>query len=138
MQEVAKPVLKAQQFLLLPYETKAVLSQRSGSDAAKYWKSWAVWTKKLQEAGILRGGGALQNPETARTIRQSPEQRPQAKNGSFAAGSAQISGYLVLEVSSLEEAERWSQDCPAVTGGGAVEIRPMVPMMAGDMAGTKE
>jgi hypothetical protein len=120
---------KPQQFLLLPYETPEVLAQRQGTNAGAYWKSWADWTSNLQKAGVIDAGGALQNPETAKTLRAGGPRK-----GSFTRQPEQMSGFLVLRVATLEDAEKWARDCPAVKNGGVVEIRPMVPMMAGAMA----
>ena len=123
---------KPQQYMILPYETKAEIAERTGANPKAYWGKWADFGKKLAEAGVLAGGSALQNPSAARTVRLK-DGKPQIRDGAYGDAKEQLSGYFTIQTDSMEEAVRWASQRPAVVNGGAVEVRPTVPQMASDM-----
>jgi hypothetical protein len=118
--------------MLLPYESKTQIAFRKGSQSKAYWGAWAAYGEKLADAGVLAGGSALELPADARTVR-SQGGTSRISTGSYAATKDQLTGYLILRVKTMAEAQRWEAACPAVQNGEAVEIRPTVAQMAEEM-----
>ena len=72
-------------------------------------------------ASKLRGGGKLQAPETATTVRLEGGE-PVITDGPFVEGKEVVSGYAEIEVADLDEALRMVRTWP---GCPVVEIRPL-------------
>lgn len=102
----------AETFTLLIYESPAELRLRNvGGDAgAAYWGAYAAFGQSLVEAGVMRGGAALDVPAKPTGVT--------------------LGGYFTIEAATRADAERLAAKAPAVTRGGRVELRGNVPMMA--------
>ncbi|MGI9026741.1 MAG: hypothetical protein ACR2GP_14400 [Burkholderiaceae bacterium] len=49
-------------YTIMIYETPADFATRNDPDAGKraaYWSEWPIYTKALQDAGVMRGGAGL-------------------------------------------------------------------------------
>jgi hypothetical protein len=73
-------------------------------------------------AGQIRGGNKLQDPETATTVRLDRGE-PVITDGPFLEGKEVVSGYTEIEVADLDEALRMVKTWP---GCPIIEIRPLV------------
>lgn len=100
-------------YTLLVFESPDALAARADTGVAghQYWSDYASFGQRLAEAGVLRGGAALQ-PEPQLSLKQ-----------------AVLGGYFVIEVADRASAERWAADAPA---GGKVLVTQSVdsPAMA--------
>ena len=80
-----------------------------------------AFTKELQASGAYRGGEALVQVASARTVRTRAG-RTTVTDGPFAETKEQLGGFFLIDVPTLEEAERWAARIPAA-GTGAIEVR---------------
>lgn len=112
-------------FAFLLYETPEAFARRTSDESEAHLGAWGAYFNALQEAGVFAGhGSALQIPETAKTVRQSGDQR-NVQDGPYADTKEQLGGIFLLEAASLDEALNWAARCPACSTGGAVEVRPV-------------
>ncbi|GAC1417164.1 MAG: hypothetical protein NVSMB5_07740 [Candidatus Velthaea sp.] len=115
-------------YMLAIYESAADFANREGSGSERYWAGWAAFSKALDEAGVVRGGAPLRGPESATVVRVGPH-GPIVHDGPYADTKEQLGGYLFVATPSLDDALDWAARCPA-TFGGAVEVRPVLPIAA--------
>ena len=105
------PLAQAESYSLLIYETPAVLAERDQpAKASAYWQAYDHYAGALMQAGVLRGGTALEP-------------------GSEVA-AATLSGYFVLDVPTRAEAERWAAQAPARVSRVEVRAHRANPHMA--------
>lgn len=95
---------------LSPQEIQEVMSQTT------------AWFDRLGEAGLIVGGQPLENQ--GRIVRGTASK---VSDGPFVEAKETIGGYLLLAVSSLDEAVTIAQDCPMLAYGLTVEVRPIAP-----------
>ncbi len=91
----------------------------------EYMAAWTQYTQDLAEAGVLRGGEALQGAETATTVRHAGDGTTSLVDGPFAELKEHLGGYYEIDVDTLDEALEWARRLPV--GEGAVEVRPIFP-----------
>ncbi|MEM9191070.1 MAG: YciI family protein [Myxococcota bacterium] len=114
------------QYALLIYETEADLEIRRDPEAhVPVAAAYKAFTDALAKAGAMRGGEALDLPETATTLVAAPS-KPLVQDGPFADTKEKLGGIIVIEAANLDEAMKWAEQCPAAQKG-KVEIRPVVP-----------
>lgn len=81
--------------------------------------------KALNETPGVTPGVRMQPPETATTVRVA-DGRTLTTDGPFAELKEAIGGYLFFEADDLDAAIELAARIPAASGGGAVEVRPLV------------
>jgi hypothetical protein len=81
------------------------------------------------EAGVIRGGEALQSSDTATTIRVRDGHRL-TTDGPFAETREQLGGFYVLDCADLDEAIAWASRIPGASIG-TVELRPIIEIVRG-------
>jgi len=81
------------------------------------------------EAGVIRGGEALQSSDTATTIRVRDGQRL-TTDGPFAETREQLGGFYLLDCADLDEAIAWASRIPGASLG-TVELRPIIEIARG-------
>ena len=81
-------------------------------------------------AAVLRGGNALYPTTTATTVRL-----PGGKGGDvvttdgpYGETKDALTGFYILECDDLDQAVATAAQIPAAGTGGAVEVRPIIPM----------
>ncbi|HEY9349917.1 MAG TPA: YciI family protein [Acidothermales bacterium] len=74
----------------------------------------------------ILGGEALDQTRTATTLRFEDGKDTLVTDGPFAEVAENLGGYYVIECKDLDEALEVGKRMP-MTGGGSVEIRPVVP-----------
>ena len=94
-------------------------------------ESWAIYTKSLVDAGILRGGDPLAGTTSATTVRVRDGRRLMT-DGPFAETKEVLGGYYLLECDDLDTALDAAARCPGAVYG-SVEVRPLQNLPA-DMA----
>jgi hypothetical protein len=75
-------------------------------------------------AGVT-GGGQLQPPETATTVRVQ-DGKALTTDGPFVETKEALGGYYLLEADDLDAAIELAARIPAARLGGAIEVRPLV------------
>lgn len=82
---------------------------------------WMAWFDQLTKQGKalagnpLKGEGRMVSGKNGRVIADGP----------FAESKEAIGGYFLLKVSSLDEAVAIAQQCPGLSYGAVVEVRPV-------------
>ena len=109
--------------MLLAYETPGdfALRQAEKKTYDAYMGEWFAYSEALTKAGVIRGGAALKEPETATTI-SIADGRRRVEDGPFADSKEQLGGYFIIEVATLDEAAHWAAKCPAAKTG-RIDVR---------------
>jgi hypothetical protein len=81
----------------------------------------------LRAAPGFQSGHQLQSADTATTLRER-DGEPLTTDGPFAETREVLAGYYVFECADLDAALALGRRIPAVRMGGAVEVRPIIPM----------
>lgn len=82
-------------------------------------------------ASVIRGGAVLYPTASSTTVRVSGGKGGDvlSTDGPFADTKEVLTGFYILECADLDEAIETASRIPAAWGGGAVEVRPVIPMM---------
>jgi hypothetical protein len=84
---------------------------------------WMSYMTELSAAGVMRGGNRLAPPWTASTVRLRGGKRV-IHDGPFAETRELASGYIVIEVPTLDDALEWAARSPS-SATGSTEVRPV-------------
>lgn len=87
---------------------------------------WMEYTQALMDAGVLRGGEALEPTATATTVRL-VDGKVVTTDGPFAETKEQLGGFYLIECAHLDEAIAWAGKIPSADRG-SVEVRPIMPV----------
>lgn len=110
------------QYLIIAREIRADFEKRTDTAAFKaYMDPWFAYGAMLTEAGVIRGGEALELPETATCVSASAGGR-RIEDGPFADAKEQIGGFFLIDVATRDEAVAWALKCPSAETG-CVEVR---------------
>ena len=122
------------QYMLILNETPEEFAKRNHPEHAQaYWGAWNVFIGAMGAAGVIVKGDGLLGPDTATTVRIREGKR-QIQDGPFADTKEQLGGYFVIEVPDLDAAIDWALKAPSAAYA-SVEVRPVMPPMAGATAG---
>ena len=92
--------------------------------SAELLTAMGKYNNELISAGILKGGGGLKPTAKGKRVRFFGAQR-KVIEGPFTPIEAQVAGYWLWEVNSMEEAIEWLKRCPnPMPGDSDIEIRP--------------
>ena len=112
------------QYMLLFHQPATELERTlDDSASADYWESWRAYMSAIYSAGIVTSGHGLQPPSTATTVRFRDGQR-EVLAGLFAETKEMLGGYVIITVSSLDDALTWAARSPS-SGTGSTEVRPV-------------
>ena len=112
------------QYMLLFHQPATELERTlDDSASADYWESWRAYMSAIYSAGIVTGGHGLQPPSTATTVRVRDGQR-EVLDGPSAETKDMLGGYVIITVSSLDDALTWAARSPS-SGTGSTEVRPV-------------
>jgi hypothetical protein len=114
------------QYMILIYGSEAGYAAMTPEMHQQAMQAFISYTQELAASGHMRAAGQLEGTHTATTVR-APQGSVHTTDGPFAETKEQLGGYYVIEVPTLDDAIAWASKCPAVYGG-AVEIRPLVPL----------
>ena len=95
----------------------------SPTELQQHLAKWTAWTKALLEAGKLAGAQPLSHPPSGKVIRGKERI---VTDGPYAESKDLVSGTLIVEAASLEEAATMARDCPIFEHDGSVEVRPVM------------
>ncbi|MEM9680386.1 MAG: YciI family protein [Bacteroidota bacterium] len=82
---------------------------------------WFAWGDKMEKAGILRGGNAL-NPQMRRIVGENRT----VTDLTSAEVKEIVGGYYLIEAKDFDAVEEVAQDFPDYDLGGTVEIREIM------------
>lgn len=86
---------------------------------------WSAWTAGLVESGKLVSADALSHPPTGKTVRGTDRV---VTDGPYAEAKDLVSGTVVVEAASIDEAAEIARGCPILEhDDGSVEVRPLMP-----------
>jgi hypothetical protein len=102
------------------YATPGLLSP---TEIQQHLAKWNAWTSALLAAGRHAGGQPLEHPPTGKTIRGRDRV---VTDGPYAESKDLVSGTLIVEAASLQEATELARDCPILEFDGSVEVRPVL------------
>jgi len=102
------------------YATPDLLSP---TEIQQHLARWNAWTNALLAAGRHAGGHPLEYPGTGKTIRGRDRV---VTDGPYAESKDLVSGTLIVEAASLQEATELARDCPIFELDGSVEVRPVL------------
>ncbi|EGF93487.1 hypothetical protein ABI_19270 [Asticcacaulis biprosthecium C19] len=113
---------QAESFTLFIYEAPSQMALRDdpGEAGQTYWAGYNQFAANLMQAGVLRGGTAL-NPRDITTLDTSGR-----RAGTYGASDRILGGYFVIETSDMSAAEALARQAPAVLTG-AIEIHRNAP-----------
>ncbi|MGH2405978.1 MAG: YciI family protein [bacterium] len=86
-------------------------------------QKWTTWIQDLSKAGKFKSGYPLEN--AAKVV--SGKNRL-VTDGPFAESKEGVGGYLIVAAGDLADAADVAKGCPIFEEGGAVEVRPIMPM----------
>ncbi len=82
---------------------------------------WFAWGEKMEKAGILRGGNALE-PQVRRIVGENRT----VTDMTSAELKEIVGGYYLIQATNFDEVEKVAQDFPDYDLGGTVEIREVM------------
>jgi hypothetical protein len=126
------------QYAILIYDEETAHPSPEPPDPAVWGQvmdQYNAFTAALNEAGVMRGGEALQPVTTATTVRVRDGQT-MTTDGPFAETKEGLGGFYLIECADLDEALQWAARCPG-SWHGTVEVRPVVDFSAGQPTGAE-
>jgi hypothetical protein len=91
----------------------------SPSELQAHVEKWYRWSEELAGQGRRNSGAALGGPGA--TVRG----RELVTDGPYAESKDLVTGSMVIEAASLEDAVEAARGCPTYEFGGSVEVRPI-------------
>jgi hypothetical protein len=124
---------QAEAYTLVILEAPSEFAKRAdkGDAGMSYWKAYADFGKAAGEAGIMRGGAALDGPQSAASVGKSGIAAAAASDGLI------FGGYFQIDVENLDAAKEWAMRLPAAFTG-RVDIFVNIPGPAMCVAGKPE
>jgi hypothetical protein len=95
----------------------------SPTEIQQHLARWTAWTNGLLAAGRLAGAQPLGYPATGKTMRGRDRV---VTDGPYAESKDLVSGTVVVEAASLDEATELARECPIFEFDGSVEVRPVL------------
>jgi hypothetical protein len=96
--------------------------QISPTEIQAHLAKWTAWSNELLAAGRLAGAHPLTHPPVGKTVRGHEKS---VTDGPYAESKDLVSGILIIEAASLEEATELAHGCPILEFDGSVEVRPV-------------
>jgi hypothetical protein len=113
-------------FLLRSSEDDFQEAMGTPERAQRSLQAWLTWIAQLESAGQLKSPG-LPLERAGKTVRGKDAD---VTDGPLAEAKDMVLGFIVIEAADLDQAVTIAQGCPIVLGGGAVEVRPVMPAPA--------
>lgn len=92
----------------------------SPAELQQHLAKWNEWSEGLRAAGRLAAAQPLSHPPAGKTVRG---REKVVTDGPYAESKDLVSGILVVEAASLEEAAELARGCPILDLDGSVEVR---------------
>jgi hypothetical protein len=112
------------QYTLLIYGDPAAGPDQDSPEGQAEFAAWMTYTQALTDAGVLRGGEALQPTSTATSVQQR-DGETLTTDGPFAETKEILGGFYLIDVPDLDTALAWAARMPNIAHG-TVEVRPVM------------
>ena len=112
------------QYLALIYAEDGASPSPGEPEFDGYMQGYYTATKAFEEAGVMRGGEALQHTSTATSIRIR-NGKTETMDGPFAETKERLGGYYLLDCKDLDQAIEMASLIPDAKYG-TVELRPVM------------
>jgi hypothetical protein len=112
------------QYMLLIYGDQSQWGSMSEEEMGQVMQAYGTFTQELQDSGAMVAGDALQQTDTATTVRVRNDETL-TTDGPFAETKEQLGGYYLVDVGSLDEALEWAAKIPGARHG-SIEVRPVM------------
>lgn len=112
------------QYLALIYAEDGAGPKMDTPEFGEFMQGYAEANRVYQEAGVMRGGNALQNTSTATSVRVR-NGKTETMDGPFAETKERLGGYYLLDCKDLDEAIKMAALIPSAKFG-TVELRPIL------------
>jgi hypothetical protein len=110
-------------YLLLIYNSEAQNMQQNQAEMEAEMGAYNAFGDEAQNAGVLRGGEALQPTATATTV-SVRNGKTVTTDGPFAETKEQLGGFYLVDCANLDEAIHWGAKIPGAKKG-SIEVRPI-------------
>lgn len=94
----------------------------SDQERGAHMQKWGAWMGGLAQSGSLAGGAPLQG--TGKVISGKGA-------GDAASGDDSVTGYIMVNAKSMDDAMKIAKGCPLLEIGGNLEIRESIDMSGG-------
>jgi hypothetical protein len=95
----------------------------SPTELQEHLAKWNAWSQGLIARGRQVSAEALAHPPSGKTLRGRDKM---VTDGPYAESKDLVSGILIVEAASLEEAADLARGCPILELDGSVEVRPLL------------
>lgn len=112
------------QYLALIYAEDGVSPSPGDPEFDDYMGGYFAANKVYEDAGIMRGGNALQHTSTATSVRVR-NGKTETMDGPFAETKERLGGYYLLDCKDLDQAIEMAALIPDAKYG-TVELRPIM------------
>jgi hypothetical protein len=110
-------------FLLRSSDAGRQAAMGTPEAAQKSLATWMHWIRELEANGNLKNRGIPLDPKGKVVSSKHP-----VVDGPYAEAKDLVLGFLVIEARDIDHAVEIAAGCPIAQGGGAVEVRPVMPM----------
>ena len=114
-------------YAALIYSAAETQGQGTPEQMEQVMADYNEFTKNVAEAGVMAGGEALHDTNTATTVHVEGGKGGAAvfTDGPFAETKEILGGFYLLDVADLDEALKWAQQIPGAWYG-KIEVRPVM------------
>jgi hypothetical protein len=109
-------------YALLIY-TPPADTEPSAEESEQVMDAYNAFTSDAVDAGVMRGGEALEDAKTATTVRVR-DGKTVVTDGPFAETKEEFGGFYLIEAPNLDEAIKWAARIPGALRG-SIEVRPI-------------
>jgi hypothetical protein len=109
--------------MVLLHENDDGWAKLSADDKQEIMQRYFAWVGELRRGNHMRGGDPL--VRGGRVLRTT---RGEIVEGPYTETKEVVTGYFVIEASSLDEAARLARGCPALSHGESVVVREIAEL----------
>jgi hypothetical protein len=115
------------QYMLMCCFDEERWAQMSNAQKGQIMQEYDEFMQGIVKSGHFRAGAKLQPTSMATTVREQ-HGKLITTDGPFAETKEQLGGYHLVECQDLDEALAIARRIPTLPVGGAIEVRPVVPI----------
>ena len=112
------------QYLALIYAADGAGPQPNTPEFGEYIQGYMTASKTYEDAGIMRGGNALEDTSTATCVKVR-NGKTETMDGPFAETKERLGGYYLLDCKDLDQAIEMAALIPTAEHG-TIELRPIM------------
>jgi hypothetical protein len=119
------PEVRGMKVLITMYGDETLKDVDTPEGILRTMQAWGEFGEAAAAAGVLLVCDALEAGHTATTVRVDGGRR-HVTDGPFIETKEQLAGFILLEVSDLDEALEWAARTPWNRDGCVTEVRPLM------------